>query len=139
MRLGYDRVIKQGYGFEIIFLDNKMLGPGEPRAQQVEGLRIDYLTGDTTHREAVPTSGVVGGVGKCAMEMEVVRVINIRISGTRPIVAMVAHVPQGASIQVDMPATVKIPRSSGGIVIILHIRPVKAATTVFVWEAVLTA
>ena len=34
-----------------------------------------------------------------------VRVINIRISGTRPIVAIVAHVPQGASIQVDIPAT----------------------------------
>jgi len=48
--------------------------------------------------------------------MEVVRVINIRISGTRPIVAIVAHDPQGASTQVDIPATGKIPRSSGGIV-----------------------
>ena len=50
---------------------------------------------------------VVGWVGICAIEIEVVRVINIRISGTRPIVAIVAHVPQGASIQVDIPATGK--------------------------------
>ena len=55
--------------------------------------------------EAVPTSGVVGWVGTCANEIEAVRVINIRISGTRPIVAIVAHGPQGASIQVDIPAT----------------------------------
>ena len=81
----------------------------------------------------------MGWVGTCANGIEVVRVINIRISGTRPIVAIAAHGPQGASIQGDIPATGKIPRSSGGIVIILHIRPVKAATTVFVWEAVLTA
>ena len=87
----------------------------------------------------MPTSVVDGGVGICAIESEVVRGINIRISGTRPIVAIAAHVPQGASRQVDIPATGKIPRSSGGIIIILHIRPVKAATTVFVWEAVLTA
>jgi len=51
-----------------------------------------------THREADPTSAVAGWVGSCATEIEVVRVTNIRISGTRPIVAMVAHVPQGASI-----------------------------------------
>ena len=87
----------------------------------------------------MPTSVVEGWVGICATEIEVVCIINIRISGTRPIVAIVSHGPQGASIQGDIPATVKIPRSSGGIVIILHIRPVKAATTVFVWEAVLTA
>ena len=55
--------------------------------------------------EAVPTSGVVGRVGTCANEIEAVRVINIRISGTRPIVSIVAHGPQGASIQVDIPAT----------------------------------
>ncbi len=55
--------------------------------------------------EAVPTSGVVGWVGTCANEIEAVRVINIRISGTRPIVSIVAHGPQGASIQVDIPAT----------------------------------
>ena len=97
------------------------------------------VNSDTTHREAVPTSGVVGWVGICAIEKEVVCVSNSSISGTRPIAASEAHVPQGASIQGDIPATVKIPRSSGGIVIILHIRPVKAATTVFVWEAVLTA
>jgi len=35
----------------------------------------------------------------------VVCIINIRISGTRPIVAMEAHVPQGVSIQVGSPAT----------------------------------
>ena len=91
------------------------------------------------HREADPTSVVVGQIGIRAIEIEVVRVTNIRIGGTRPIAAIDAHVPQGASIQADSPATGKIPRSSGGIIIILHIRPVKAATTVFVWEAVLTA
>ena len=97
------------------------------------------VNSDMLHREAAPTSVVVGWEGNGSIEMEVVRVINIRISGTRPIVAIVAHDPQGASTQVDIPATGKIPRSSGGIVIILHIRPVKAATTVFVWEAILTA
>ncbi len=51
-----------------------------------------------THREADPTSVVGGWVGIRAIEIEVVRVINIRISGTRPIVASTAHVPQGASI-----------------------------------------
>ena len=60
------------------------------------------------HREAAPTSVVVGWVGIRAIEIEVVRVINIRISGTRPIAAIVAHEPQGASIQVDMPATGKL-------------------------------
>jgi len=57
------------------------------------------------HREAVPTSGVVGWVGICAIEKEVVCAINIRISSTRPIAASEAHVPQGASIQGDIPAT----------------------------------
>ena len=66
------------------------------------------MTRETTHREAIPTSAVEGWVGICAIEMEAVRVINIRISGTRPIVAMEAHVPQGASIQADIPATGKI-------------------------------
>ena len=55
----------------------------------------------------MPTSGVVGWVGTCANEIEAVRVINIRISGTRPIVAIVSHAPQGASTQVDIPATGK--------------------------------
>lgn len=57
------------------------------------------------HREAEPTSAVVGWVGFCATEMEVVRAINIKISGTRPVAAIDAHVLQGASIQGDIPAT----------------------------------
>ena len=59
----------------------------------------------------MPTSGVVGWVGTCANGIEGVRVINIRISSTRPIVAMAAHVPQGASKQADIPATgeIKLP------------------------------
>jgi len=60
------------------------------------------------HWAAEPTSVVDGWVGTGATEIEVVRVINIRISGTRPIVARVAHGPQGASIQVDTPATARL-------------------------------
>ncbi len=64
----------------------------------------DYLT----YGEANLASVVDGWVGTGATEIEVVRVINIRISGTRPIVARVAHGPQGASIQVDTPATARL-------------------------------
>ncbi len=64
----------------------------------------DYLT----YGEANLASVVVGGVGSRAIEMEVVRVINIKISGTRPIEASESHVPQGASIQVDTPATARL-------------------------------
>ena len=63
---------------------------------------------NTTHREAEPTSEVDGWVGDGATEIEVVRVSNIRISGTRPIGAIVTYAPQGASIQVDMPAKGKL-------------------------------
>lgn len=63
---------------------------------------------NTTQREAEPTSEVDGWVGDGATEIEVVRVSNIRISGTRPIGAIVAYAPQGASIQVDTPATGKL-------------------------------
>ena len=70
----------------------------------------------------MPTSGVVGWVGTCANEIEAVGVINIRISGTRPIVGTSTYGPDGASIQVNIPATGKIPRSSGGIVISLRER-----------------
>ncbi len=37
--------------------------------------------------------------------MDTVGTIDISISSARPIVTTVAHVPQGASIQVDIPAT----------------------------------
>ena len=74
----------------------------------MQSSRYGWLVCNTAHREAVPTSVVEGWVGICATEIEVVCIINIRISGTRPIVAMEAHVPQGASIQVDIPATGKV-------------------------------
>ena len=39
--------------------------------------------------------------------MDTVGTIDISISSARPIVTTVAHAPQGASIQADMPATGK--------------------------------
>lgn len=55
----------------------------------------------------MPTNVVVGWLGIRTIKIEVVRIINIRISGTRPIVTINPHEPQGAITQVGIPATGK--------------------------------
>ena len=69
------------------------IAPNRPRAEP---------PGEAADREAVVAVGVVGRIDVARVEVEVVGVASIRVRSRRPIITLVACVPQRP--RVDVPA-----------------------------------